>query len=284
MSRMEKKVSSIYKRAQGELEERTKSFFEEFDKADRAMLKKLEAKEITEKAYKKWRKDEMLTGKHWQDLKKVVADEMLNATKTANAYINGQLPQIYSLNYNALKDSVTGIKGYSFELVDASTVRNLAAKNKTLLPYKKVDGKRFVRWNTQKVNAEIMQGIIQGESIPNIAKRLKNVTEMNEASAIRNARTSTTSAENKGRLDSYRDAEEKGLILKKVWLAEIDLRTRSVHRDELNGKEADVDEPFHSSLGDIMYPGDPSADPANVYNCRCTMKTIVKGFKPNAKN
>ena len=82
--------------------------------------------------------------------------------------------------------------------------------DKTLLPYKVIDGVKDVRWNTQKVNSEILQGILQGDSIPNLAKRLRKVTEMNRDSAIRNARTSCTSAENKGRMDMIEDAEEKG--------------------------------------------------------------------------
>jgi hypothetical protein len=32
-------------------------------------------------------------------------------------------------------------------------------------------------------------------------------------------------------------------------------------------------------MGKIMFPGDPSADGANVYNCRCSMSSVVKGFK-----
>jgi hypothetical protein len=41
----------------------------------------------------------------------------------------------------------------------------------------------------------------------------------------------------------------------------------------------DVDKPFHNSVGDIMFPGDPTASGANVYNCRCSMASVVKGFK-----
>ena len=170
------------------------------------------------------------------------------------------------------------MRGYSFELVDASTVKNLATSDKTLLPYKYVDGKKDVRWNTQKVNSEVLQGIVQGESIPNIAKRLQNVTEMNRASAIRNARTTVTSAENKGRMDMLHDAADKGVITHKVWMAAIDARTREAHR-LLDGQEQEIDDPFDSELGPIMYPGDVDADPANVYQCRCSLTYKVIGFK-----
>ena len=40
-----------------------------------------------------------------------------------------------------------------------------------------------------------------------------------------------------------------------------------------------LNKPFENSLGKIMFPGDPSADGANVWNCRCSMAAVVKGFK-----
>jgi hypothetical protein len=100
---------------------------------------------------------------------------------------------------------------------------------------------------------------------------------MNETSAIRNARTSVTSAENKGRMDMLHGAEDKGVQTMKVWMATSDSRTRDAHA-ELDGEEAYVDEPFYNEFGKIMYPGDPDADPANVYNCRCSLGYHVIGF------
>lgn len=274
---MEKHLTEIYSRSQKELEKKTKKFWADFERKDKTKKKKLDAGEITETDYKKWRQGQLMTGKHWDEMTKSVAEEMVNADKTAAAYVNGKLPEIYSLNYNALADQTAGIKGYSFELVNADAVKHLATKDKTLLPYKTVDGKKAERWNTQKVNAEVMQGIIQGESVQKIAKRLGNVVGMEKSSAIRNARTTTTSAENKGRMDSYERAKKDGIILKKRWIATHDPRTREEHI-ELDGQEVDVDEPFENSFGKIMYPGDPDADPANVYNCRCTLVSSVKGF------
>lgn len=277
---MEKHLSEIYERANKEIDKKTKDFWAAFEKKDEAMKKKVESGKINEEFYNKWRNSELMSGEHLKGIKEVVAAEMVNADKTAAAYVNGKLPEIYSINYNAIGND-TALKGYSFNLVDEATVRNLATSDKTLLPYKKIDGERVERWNTQKVNAEVMQGIIQGESIPNIAKRMKNVVGMEKNSAIRNARTTTTSAENKGRIDSYHDAQKQGIILKKRWVATHDPRTREEHL-ELDGQEVDVDEPFENSFGKIMYPGDPDADPANVYNCRCTLVSEVKGFaRPN---
>jgi hypothetical protein len=96
-----------------------------------------------------------------------------------------------------------------------------------------------------------------------IAKRLRNVQEMNKTQAIRSARTIVTGAENKGRQDSYARAEADGIILQKEWLATNDGRTRHSHA-VLDGAIVDQDKKFDNGL---MYPGDPSGRPEEVYNC-----------------
>ena len=72
--------------------------------------------------------------------------------------------------------------------------------------------------------------------------------------------------------------EKDGIVMKREWLATNDSRTRHWHA-ELDGEEVDIDEPWVNEFGEIMFPGDPSADPANTYNCRCSMRSIVKGFR-----
>ena len=127
----------------------------------------------------------------------------------------------------------------------------------------------------KKINAETLQGILQGESMDKIAKRLRNVQEMNKTQAIRSARTIVTGAENKGRQDSYARAEADGIILERTWLATNDSRTRHSHA-VLDGETKPIDIPFSNGL---MYPGDPDGEPSEVYNCRCTLIAKVRGFK-----
>ncbi len=82
-------------------------------------------------------------------------------------------------------------------------------------------------------------------------------------------------------MERLHEAQDMGIVVKKKWLAAHDDRVRDAHA-ELDGQEVGIDEPFHSSLGDIMYPGNPTADPALVYNCRCTL-TYVYDVKKSAK-
>ena len=278
LEEMEKRLSAIYSRADKEITKKYNDLLQKIAIEDRKKRELVKVGKLSEDEYKKWRKKKLLFEKQAKERANEIAAELSRVNEMAMAYVNGKLPEIYGLNYNALEDAVSEIKGYSFTLVDADTVRNLALNDETLLPYKYIDGKKDIRWNTKKVNAEVLQGILQGESIPDIAKRLSNVTEMNKTAAIRNARTSVTSAECKGRQDSYIRATNDGIILKREWIATNDGRTRHSHR-LLDGQIAEVDKPFKSELGDIMYPGDPEADPSNAYNCRCTIAAKVMGFK-----
>ena len=278
LEEMEKRLSAIYSRAEKEIQQTADEYFSRFAAQDEKKRKLLEQGKITEDEYTKWRRGKVMYGKRFTEMKEQCAKQLLSVNQTALAYVNGELPEVYALNYNALESAVDGVGGYSFTLVDADTVRNLAVTDTSLLPYKKIDPAKDIPWNMKKINAETLQGIVQGESMDKIAKRLRNVQEMNKTQAIRSARTIVTGAENKGRQDSYKRAEEDGIVMKREWIATNDSRTRHWHA-ELDGVEVGVDEPWHNEFGDIMFPGDTSADPANTYNCRCSMIAKVIGFK-----
>ena len=278
LGQMEKRLSAIYSEAQTDIQKKADEYFSKFEKADAEKRKLVKAGKLTDEEYKTWRQNKIMYGKRFTAMKEDIAKQLLNVNQTATAYINGELPEVYALNYNALAENVDGVGGYSFTLVDRDTVKNLATTDKSLLPFRELDPAKDIPWNMKKINSQVLQGIIQGESIPNISKRIMNVQEMNKDAAIRSARTIVTGAENKGRMDSYHRAEQDGIILEKEWLATTDSRTRDWHA-ELDGQTRPIDKPFENAIGKIMFPGDPSADGANVYNCRCSLVSKVKGFK-----
>ena len=84
-----------------------------------------------------------------------------------------------------------------------------------------------------------------------------------------------TGAENAGRLDSYKRAEDMGIEMEKMWVATLDRRTRHSHR-VLDGEVQPTKEEFSNGC---MYPGDPEGAPEEIYNCRCTMISQLKGFE-----
>lgn len=163
----------------------------------------------------------------------------------------------------------------SFSLVDESTVRKLQKDGKVVLPQKKIDIPKDMRWNEKQMGSKLMQGIQNGYSIPKIANSLMDVIGNNKASATRNARTMTTSAENGGRLDSYKDLQARGVVQKKEWMATPDDRTRKSHID-MDGEEQDIDAMFSNGC---MYPADGHGPSEEVWNCRCSMHTHILGFR-----
>lgn len=217
----------------------------------------------------------MLTGKRWDDMADVLAKDMVNADKIAASVIGERLPDTYALNANYGTYEIEGGLGIdtSWTMYDHSTVENLMRDDPQMIPKPRVDIPKDMRWNRQKITSAITQGVLQGDRIPDIAKRLRSVTNMDRSAALRNARTYTTAAENKGRIDSYQRAKELGIDLQKEWMATPDGRTRDSHVD-LDGERVDVDATFSNGC---RYPADPMGDPAEVYNCRCTLVAAVKG-------
>lgn len=292
---LERKIAVTYRKAYREIGISWKKYLEETEREIADLTKKYEEakKSGDEKQIKsagirlqRAKREKTLLDKKYKAQTEALATEIYNVNKTVNAYINNQLPEVYTLNYNEMANTTKHIKGYSFNLTNPTTVKNLLTEDKSLLPLRELEKAKDIRWNVRLINNQVLQGILQGESMQKIAERLTKVKEMNMHSAITAARTMVTSAENKGRLDSYEKAKSDGIKLKKRWVSSNQVgRTRHAHMPHsFNSLEVDIDEPFINTLGKIMYPGDPNAESsANVYNCRCTMTARVIGFERKEK-
>ena len=287
LGKMERRLRAIYTRASREIGEAWKAYLKEAGTEIADLQRQYqEAKKANDtelarqlgKSLQKAKRERTLMDKRYRELTRQTAEQLAHVNETATAYINKNLPEVYAINYNATGEAFNGIGGYSFTLTDADTVRNLVEADRSFLPMRDLDFSRDVAWNIEKMNAEVLQGILQGEPIDKIADRLAQVIGMNLRSAISAARTMVTSAENKGRQDGFERAAAMGIILEREWIATSDGRTRDWHR-ELDGVTVGVDEPFENAIGKIMYPGDPSANGANVWNCRCTIAAKILGFK-----
>lgn len=282
LAKLEQRIAKLYKKAADELTDTVKSYFEQFAKRDAAMKEKLDAGEITEQQYKQWRLAQIGRGKRFAALRDKVAERYTNANETAVAYVNDATPGIYSLNrnYSAYKIEQVSDKA-DFTLWDEQTVKRLIVEQPDLMPY--YQPKRALqrgidlKYGKQQITASVTSSILQGKGIGKIADDLQSrMRDMSRASAIRTARTAVTAAQNAGRLDTYRAAQDMGIKLKKRWLATLDNRTRHAHA-MLDGQTVDVDKPFKVDGYELMYPGDTSAPGYLVYNCRCTQIAEVDG-------
>lgn len=162
----------------------------------------------------------------------------------------------------------------TFNIVDEETVARLEKDGKVKVPKKKVKIPKDKKWNEKQMGSKLLQGIQNGDSVQAIAKSLTEVIGNNKVSAIRNARTMTTSAECHGRVDSYKELEDRGMVIRKVWISTPDDRTRESHL-AMDGEEADVDEAFSNGC---QFPGDGDGPPEEVWNCRCSIRSHIVGI------
>ena len=279
LKNLEEKIAKAYKQAYDGIAEKTDKYFIQFAKRDKEMAQKVKDKKITVSQYREWRKNKMLIGQRWNNMLEVIGKDMLNTEKIAMSYVNDTKLDVYAINANFATYQIEHDSRIdtSFTLYNKDTVKMLIKENPRLLPNYKPDEEKLLLWNKQHINSAITQAVLQGKAIPDVAKSLEKVTDMDKRAAVRNARTAVTCAQNKARFDSYERAEELGIKMKKVWIATLDDRTRESHA-ELDGEEVDINEKFSNGL---MFPADPDPDvePSQIYNCRCRMITQIDKYR-----
>ena len=279
LAALEERIGKVYGEAAKEIQKEIDSYFENFKKRDAEQLAKVESGEISENDYKNWRLAQIGRGKRYEALRDKLAERMTKANEVATEYINDTTPSIYSLNRNYAAYTIEQVADdVDFTLWDEQTVKRLLVEQPDLIPYyppeRAVKRGIDLEYGKKMITKQVTSGILMGESLPKIATRLqKDIPDMNRKSAVRAARTAVTGAQNAGRLDSYIQAEKMGVKTEKKWLATLDGRTRHSHA-MLDCKKVLNDEMFPNGC---MFPGDPNGPPREVYNCRCTMYSIVNG-------
>lgn len=267
-------IEKVYGQAHEELQKKADEYLVWFKAMDKKKREQWKNGEITKQDYQNWRKNKILTGQHWYAMSQTMADNLANSNSIAASIINGYIPTVYAINGNYtayIIERETNINT-AFTLFNEQAVERLIRENPDLLPKAKIDIPKDKQWNKKNMLSAVMQSIIQGESIDDLAKRLASVTDMNETSAVRNARTMITSAQNAGREDQYKRAESMGIKLSKCWIATLDHRTRASHI-AIDGEIIKEGETFSNGL---EYPGDMNGDPREVYNCRCRTIAIFE--------
>lgn len=277
---LEKRLAKEYKQAVKEMRQKQAKLMKDFEREKSQRLKALDNTKEAKEQYERWLTNQLATQQWTQDLIEQLSQDAVKANQAAAKTISDAIPRVYAENANYAAYTVEKSVGKPmFNLVNESGVRALV-KDSDLLPV--VNVPKDLKWNRQKFTSAITQSVLQGESIPNTAKRLESVFEMDKNSAFRAARTSMTGAENAGRNDTFHKAKDMGIELKIEWMAIHDERTRDSHR-MLDGVQVDVGEPFKGELSEIRYPGDPHAHPGEIYNCRCTTGGVIPGYGRSAQ-
>lgn len=279
IEQLQKEFGKTYRQAAIEMRAKLGKHMREFEKDNEDWKKRVKNDPSLEPDYKKWLKARAADKKWISGMCSTLVNDAVRADQIAADHIYNAVPYVFAENANRAAFSIQegiGRKVGGFSLYDQDTVRRLIAEESDLIPAvvkPNFDKKKDTKWNRQKFTSAITQSILQGESVEHTADRLGRVLDMDESTATRTARTALTSAENAGRLTSYRRANDLGIKCESQWIATIDGDTRKTHI-LLDGERAPVGEKFHvpgyGPKYDIEYPGDASALPEMVWNCRCT--------------
>ena len=202
----------------------------------------------------------------WYNKIKSVDDVLLPEKATISAWVKFEKPIIRSIIAQVGDDVFNRIGDAGFDTLNQRIEAYLANKTFTF-------GREVTRTTNRLLKGTLTEGIKEGESIPDLAKRVRDVFDASKgARSVTIARTETLGATNFGQHEAY---QQSNLVKRKQWVSTRDDRVRTPPESEFDhlgadGETVDKDDVFQETGEDMRYPLDPRGDPANVINCRCT--------------
>lgn len=291
---IEERLRAEYTRAAEDIQDKLDDYMKRFDTKDKIWKKWVEEEKKTPEEYAKWRTGQIAAGERWEKMKDTISEDLMHTNDIAMRIISGEMPEIFSINGNySIYRAENGANiDTGLTLYNRDAVNRIVRDDPDLfLPpgkalSKEIEKGTVKRWERGKIQSEMLQGIMHGESNPNIARRIAEKASGREyKAAVRNARTMSTNAQNAGRYDAYNRLTKKGVELTLEWSATLDNRTRHEHR-MMHGQRREVGEPFEVDGIKIMYPaqtgkfmGVSDIPQEMLWNCRCTILSYVKGFE-----
>ena len=279
INKIEGRLVAEYTQAAKEVAETLNDYMARFKLKDKKWQEWVKDGTHTADEYAAWRRQQIMAGDRWRKLKEQLASDMVNANITARDIAETYMPEVWQVNANyALYDVEVG-SGIetSLTLYNREAVAMIMKDDPDLMPMgKQVLGElargKAERWERQKIQSLMIQGILQGKSNVRIAEDIaKNLANGDFKASMRYARTMSTNAQNGGRYGAYRRLERNGVPLTLEWAATLDNRTRHEHR-LMHGQRRNVNEPFEVDGVEILYPawlGTTSykVPPDMIWNC-----------------
>ena len=263
LKQLEKQIKSVYTKAYQELKKEAADVLAKIEiNPDMPLSKKMAL---------------MMKYDRLNNLSMQAEKTLSQANSMAQKMINDEMVNIYDINYNGDANRL------GFSLIDHTAIKKILKQEEN--PFNMVTGLQDKVGIRNQMKGQLMTGLLKGESIPKIARRLKDVSEKSLKDSIRIARTETTRVQNSAKMDVGEQGKKLGFNMWKRWVATTDTRVREDHL-AMNGVEVPQDEPFVLPDGSkMMFPADISmgADVSQVVNCRCTMIEFIKEKENTAK-
>ncbi len=173
---------------------------------------------------------------------------------------------------NLLQDAATkaGVN-VSFAMPKRQEVRNILDDRQgsfSKLAYNHLGQNTVIR---QRLQSELAQATILGESQRKIMQRIRRVTGQSAYQAKRVAQTERNRVQSQARWDAAQQAEQQGVRTYNEWRCRF-VNSRDAHM-ERHGKRVLQGQTFPDSV--MRYPGDPNGSAKEVINCHCYLQVGV---------
>jgi SPP1 gp7 family putative phage head morphogenesis protein len=215
-------------------------------------------------------------------LEKSIMEQLTTLYADAGKALTSILSEIYSSNYlytGFILESGLQV-GLNYALLSPEVIKKAIQNPISGLTLNQRLGKNRTEL-IMKTREQLTQGLIQGESIQKMGKRIKDLYEGDATKSLRIAQTETNRVRNAGKEIGYDKAKAKGIDFTKVWIASLDSHTRDTHR-KLDGAKANKDGYFVIGGKKALHPGGFGVAELDI-NCRCTTRAEFKGFEPTAR-
>ena len=255
-----------------------------YDKAEKTVLKKLEA-EYKEALAEVDKRIAILLGQQNPDLPHVI--NHLEYQRKVKGWVQAALDKLHSREYETISEYLddsylNGFTGTMYSLHNQGVPlllpidENVAVKAVTMDSHLKEDLYTSLGIDIAKlrktIQSEVTRGIATGLLFKDIARNISDVSGIALGRAKTIARTESGRIQEQATMDAANKAKDKGADVVKQWSSRRDGRTRHNHR-LLDGQIRELDEPFTINGMEAMQPhgfGEASED----CNCRCT--TLIR--------
>lgn len=131
--------------------------------------------------------------------------------------------------------------------------------------------KRIEETVLDQLTSSLKEGIKEGETLAELAGRIKHIHKNAGNRALTIARTEVGRAANHG---AYEEAKEQGTE-GHVWVTAQDKAVRDIHAS-MHGQFRKIGEPFVDGNGnELLYPQDGAAPASTTVNCRCNLRERI---------
>lgn len=274
---LENKIRREYSAKWRLIYKKSKKYLDKIEKQYDEKKKQLDDGRLSKDEFILWYKNLFDSDEKWQKTEEYIASLISDAEDSSVALINALSPRVF---VKAWENNIYGNVGSERKWIEDLLRDNNAKEILKSLPdalyrINVINKEKAIAWNKRMIDKAVLQANTRRIEPSKILDGIQHTLQSSMAAAIRNAKTTISSANNSAKQELCNLAAKRGIFFEKEWVSVMDDKTRGSHI-LLDGTIIRYNEKFLTSNGnELRFPCDPAAPPSEVYNCRCAMKMRV---------